>query len=245
MTSKPLSLGDVAKQVAGGTGTLMGVPDLQRRLGVFDDGVFGPISKAALFDRLSNRWAPGLTETDFRALAETLDVPVAIVKAVRKVEAPRGAYDDEGRPSILYERHKFKRHTGGRFDASHPLLSGGPYGPGGYGPFSKQYDKLAAACALDPEAAFRACSWGAFQVLGENAVSIGYSSAWDMALSLTISERHHLDAFYRFVKANDLIGLLRMCRPGNPESCEPFVAGYNGPGYRRFNYHHKLAEAAL
>lgn len=222
------------------------VKSLQERLGVAPDGVFGPASAVALFARLSNRNAPALADADFARVAAELGVGEKIIRAVRKVEAPRGPFDDQGRPSILYEKHVFSRNTEpeGRFDRSHPALSAEEWEPGTYGPFSAQYQKLALACALDPEAAFRACSWGAFQVLGENAVDLGYGSAFEMALALTASEAAHLDSFVRFVKANRLVDELRQCRPGDPASCVPFVRAYNGKGYARNAYHVKLAEAA-
>lgn len=223
----------------------MNVTDFQKILGVRADGQFGPVSTAAMLARLTNPAPAPLTEMDFMRVASDLGVSVQMIKAVRKVEAPRGAFDDKGRPSILYERHIFSRATQGRWDDAHPALSATlGYGPGGYGAFSAQYGKLAAACALDPDAAFQACSWGAFQVLGSNAEDCGYDSAWDMALSLVTGEPAHLTLFARFVRANDLEDELRACRPGKPETCVPFVSRYNGPGYKRFNYHVKLAEAA-
>lgn len=206
---------------------------------------FGARSKSALLAKLSNKKAPALTADDFKAAANRLNVPVGRIKGVRKVEAPRGPFDDDGRPSILYERHKFRNHTDpvGRFNVDHPDLSGPPFGPGGYGPFSAQYDRLLRACALDPDAAFQACSWGAFQVLGENAVALGYPSAFDMAITLTTSEAAHLESFVRYVEVNNLVDELRACTPGNAASCVPFVKAYNGPGYKMFNYHTKLADA--
>lgn len=226
----------------------MDVKDLQKALGVTADGLFGPRSRAALFAHLSNRKAPAITDADFAKAAADLGVSEKMIRAVRKVEAPRGAFDDQGRPSILYERHVFSRNTKpkGKFDSNYPSLSSGKgYGPGGYGAFSEQYDKLGLACALDPEAAFKGCSWGAFQILGENAKSLGYKSAFHMAEELTKSEAAHLDSFVRFVKANGLADELRACKPGNPQSCIPFVMAYNGPGYSQFGYHTKLAQAAL
>lgn len=219
--------------------------DLQNHIGVNADGSFGPKSRDALFAKLSNKNAPPLTDDDLYRMAQRLGVPVGHIKGIREVEAPRGAFDDRGRPSILYERHKFRNNTVpvGRFNASHPGLSGPAYGPGGYGAYSAQYGKLAAACALDAEAAFRACSWGAFQVLGENAVTLGYASAYDMAISLTTGEAAHLETFVRFVEVNHLVEKLQACKPGNPDSCRAFVSVYNGAGYRDFNYHIKLAEA--
>jgi hypothetical protein len=221
------------------------VVGLQTALGVTPDGRFGPASVAALMARFTNAAAPALTDSDYASLAARWRVPVGLIKGVRKVEAPRGAYDDQGRPSALYERHVFRRNCepAGRFDSEAPLISGGPYGAGGYGPFSVQYQRLAMACALDPEAAFRACSWGAFQVLAENAVSIGYSSAFDMALKLVESEAAHLECFARFVEHKGLVDKFRACVPNNPVSCRPFVAGYNGEGYHQFQYDVKLAEA--
>ena len=223
---------------------------LHDRIGITPDTpgygeVFGSRSRAALFAALSNKNAPGLTAIDFLAAAARLGVPMGHIKGVRTVEAPRGPYDDMGRPSILFERHKFRAATvpPGRFDEKAPLISGGPYGPGGYGAFSGQYDKLVSACALDPEAALQACSWGAFQVMGGNAVSLGYASAFDMAISLTTSEAAHLETFVRYVEVNHLTDELRACRPNDPESCKPFTRAYNGPQHERFDYPNKFAKA--
>lgn len=223
------------------------VQGLQERLGVKADRVFGPLSKAALAKVLTNLSAPALTDADFDRLARQLGVGANIVRAVRKVEAPRGAFDVTGKPTHLYERHVASRNTDpkGRFDRSHPDLFGAPYGRGGYGSYSGQFDRLAGACFVDPEAAFRACSWGAFQVLGENAVALGYASAFDMAIELTRSEAAHLDSFARYVITNKLVDKLRMIRPGDADSAIPFVSVYNGPGFRQFDYHIKLAAAAL
>jgi hypothetical protein len=168
------------------------------------------------------------------------------MRASKKVEAPRGAFDDQGRPSILYERHVFSRNTNpkDKFNASHPNLSAlRGYGAGGYGSFGAQYGKLELAYALDPEAAFEACSWGAFQVLGENAVALGYQSARAMAVELATSEAAHLDSYVRFIKTNNLADELGRCRAGDPDSCIPFVREYNGEGFRGFGYHIKFADA--
>lgn len=221
------------------------IVDLQRRISVTPDGIFGGHSKLALFAVLSNPKAPALTEADYKAAAERLGVPVGHIKGVRRIEAPRGPYDRLARPTILYERHKFSRHTEprGRYDDDHPTLSGPPYGPGGYGAFNAQYDRLAAACALDPHAAFSACSWGAFQVLGENAEALGYSSPFDFAISLKTSEAAHLDSFVRYVLANKIDDQFRACKPNDAASCQAFVRRYNGPNFRQFHYDTKLAAA--
>jgi hypothetical protein len=231
----------------------MTIKQLHDRIGIAPDtpgyGVaFGARSKAALFAILSNCNAPALAASDIDRTAAELRVDPRMIRAVRRVEAPRGPFDEQGRPSILYERHVFARNCDpvGRFNASHPTISAkAGYGAGGYGAFGIQYDRLAAACALDPHAAFAACSWGAFQVLGENAVAMGYASPFDMALALTVSEAAHLESFTRFVRMKRLEDELRACKPGDPASCIPFVSAYNGSGFRAFAYHEKLAAAAL
>lgn len=198
--------------------------------------------------RLTNKDAPALTDADYARAADELGngVTPKHMKASKAVEAPRGAFDDAGRPSILYERHVFARNTSpkGKFNAAHPDLSAVKgYGRGGYGSFSAQYGKLQRAYALDPEAAFEGCSWGAFQVLGENAVALGYGSAREMACELAKSEAAHLDSYVRFIKVNSLADELGRCKKGDPDSCIPFVERYNGDGFRAFGYHVKFAEA--
>jgi hypothetical protein len=212
------------------------------------EAVTAPLPWSKMLALITNKKAPALTEVDYRRAADMLGngVTPKHMKASKKVEAPRGAFDDKGRPSILYERHVFARNTApkGRFNAGHPELSAvNGYGRGGYGAFSAQYGKLQRAYALDPEAAFEACSWGAFQVLGENAVALGYESARAMAIELATSEAAHLDSYVRFIKAHGLADELGRCKAGNPDSCIPFVERYNGSGFRAFAYHVKFAEA--
>lgn len=226
----------------------MDVATLQRRLMALgldpgrDDGQMGPRTRAALDAALTNPRAPALTDADIAAVATSLAVPPGHVRGVRTVEAPRGAFDEQGRPSPLYEPHVFSRQSGRRFDATHPTLSYKTWRAGAYGPFSAQYPKLYAACALDPGAAFKACSWGAFQVLGENAEDLGYQDAFAMAIALTKSEAAHLESFVRFVRSKGALDELRACRAGDPKSCEPFVAIYNGTGQVK-KYAVLLAEA--
>lgn len=211
---------------------------------------FGPKSRTALRAKLTNTKAPGLTDADFTVFASRLNVPVSYIKGVRKVEAPRGAFTTDGRPTDLYERHVAYRNAPPARAAQYAIkrpdlfyVSG--YGPGGYGPYSKQFDKMAEACAFDPEAALCGVSWGAFQVLGENWRGLKYTGVWDMVSSLTQSEAAHLDCFARFLKMKSIEDEFRACRPGDPDSCIPFVRAYNGAGFRAYNYHVKLAQAII
>lgn len=227
------------------------VKDLHDAIGISPDTpgygvVFGQRSKVALKLALTNKSAPAITDADIAKAAADLSVNEWVIRAVRKVEAPRGAFDPDGQLAKLYERHVFAANTvpKGRYNAAYPNLSAKTgYGKGGYGSYASQIDKLTLACALDPHAALCACSWGAFQVLGANWQDLGYRSVIEMVFSLMASEAAHLDSFVRFVKANGLEDELRACRKGDPESCVPFVRRYNGPGYAVHSYHERLAEA--
>ncbi|WP_408744700.1 N-acetylmuramidase domain-containing protein [Acetobacter fabarum] len=67
-------------------------------------------------------------------------------------------FDILNRPQILYERHIFKKMTHNRFDAIAPDISGTVRGPGEYGGYNKQYERLNAAMKLDNEARLRCSS---------------------------------------------------------------------------------------
>lgn len=237
---------------------MMTIRTLHDRIGITPDvpgygKVFGPRSKAALFKTVQNLKAPGLTDADLVAFASRMNLPVGHVKGVNEVEAPRGSFTDDGIVSLLYERHVAYRNSDNAVSLAKQrpdLFASRGYGRGGYGPYSAQFDKVADACGYDPDAAFAGASWGAFQVLGENARNLGYASPFDMVMALRESEAAHLDCFRRFIEhkkhyrtKRPLIDHLRECRPGDPDSCIPFVEGYNGTGFREFDYHKKLASA--
>ena len=223
--------------------TNLDIPSLQTFLGVRADGRFGSESKAALLQRFTNIHANALTLAEIQLVATKLGVSAAVIRAVRSVEAPRGAFDSAGRPTALFEKHVFGRQTNYRWNTAYPDLSSTHWQPGTYGPASIQWDRIANACALNPKAAFEAASFGAFQVLGTNAVELGYESAFHMALKLTESELAHLECFEKFIIVNKLVDELRLCRANSPSSCIPFVSKYNGSDYAKNNYHVKFAKA--
>ena len=183
---------------------------------------------------MSNR--PLLTEMDLARAAKNLGVQVAAVKAVLEVEAPRGGFQSDGQVSILFERHKFSKHTRGRFDKKHPDISN-PI-PGGYGSYSVQHAKLERAAALDREAALMSASWGKPQILGSNWEEAGAESLQDFINKMHESEGAQLDLFVNFIKANKN----RWAALKSLNWAE-FARLYNGSNYRRFKYDTKLATA--
>jgi peptidoglycan hydrolase-like protein with peptidoglycan-binding domain len=176
-----------------------------------------------------------LAPSDFTAAANALGCDSKAIRAVAKVESARAAFDDLGRPTILYERHLFRRMTGGRFD-SQPDLSNPE--AGGYGTFASQYGKLERAYALDPDAALKACSWGMFQILGMNFRDAGFAAVVDYVKAMCQTEGEHLKAFVSFIKANPAMQAALRAR-----DWAAFARNYNGPAYHKNRYDERMADA--
>lgn len=172
----------------------------------------------------------GLTEDQYVDAAKALRCEASAVKAVVQTEvAIRGPFDNQGRATILFERHYFHKLTNGRFDGSSPDISN-PV-PGGYGRFSAQYDKLARAIILDRQAALRSASWGAFQIMGDNYRLAGFASIDAFVTAMNQSTATQVAAFVAFVKNSPKI--LSAIRTNNWTS---FASHYNGPAYQKNKY---------
>src|SRR6185436_13915177 len=89
-----------------------------------------------------------LNEGDYQQAADLLKCDIAAIKAVAEVESRGAGFLPDGRPKILFERHKFRSFTGGKYDATNPDISNktpGGYGAGG----THQWDRFNVAAALD------------------------------------------------------------------------------------------------
>lgn len=173
--------------------------------------------------------------------AQDLGVEVAALRAIAQVESGGAGFDAKGRPTILYERHVFARNTApkGKFNAQYAdISSADPYPKGGFGNNDQQWVKLARAYQLDPEAALKAPSWGMFQILGENHRASGFPDVRSFVTEMFTSPAGHLRALVGFIKANPLIhqGLKK-------RDWVAVAKGYNGSGYKTYDYDNKLATA--
>lgn len=178
---------------------------------------------------------PKLTESDFLRAAQRLNCEVAAIKSVAKVESAGAGFYADGFPVILFERHLFRRFTSGKYNKTHPHLSGPP---GGYGPAGKnQRVKFSQAFELNPDAAMKSCSWGKFQILGSNHKVCGYATVGEFVDAMKESEGKQLDAFVSFVIGNKLDKSLR------DKNWASFARGYNGKGYAKNKYDIKMRDA--
>lgn len=178
---------------------------------------------------------PTLTEQDFQRAAKKLRCEVPAIKAVAEVESRGKGFYASGFPVILFERHIFRKYTQGRYNKTHPHLSGpaGNYGAAG----QNQINKFNEAFKLNPIAAMKSCSWGKFQIMGFNYEICGYEDVGSFVDAMKESEGKHLDAFVEFVIGNGLAIHLRT------KNWTAFAKGYNGAGYKKNNYDVKMAKA--
>jgi hypothetical protein len=167
---------------------------------------------------------------------DRLGVKAAEIWAVLTVETRGSGFLPDRRPQILFERHIFRRETGGAFDATAPEVSN-PVA-GGYGALgAHQYDRLAQAIQLDRQAALRSTSWGIGQVMGFNAGIAGFPDAEAMVVAMVNSEDAQLNGMFGFLMANQLDGPLRS------HDWTSFARGYNGAGFAKNQYDVRLAAA--
>lgn len=181
--------------------------------------------------------AKKLDDIDLPKLGALLGVGEDELHAFIDVETHGSGFDSEGRPRILFERHKFYKYVSAtkRPEAVKQGLANAA--PGGYGKESDQYPKLLRAIELDRKAALLSCSWGLAQIMGFNYGLAGYASVESMVTAFMDDEENHLAAAVAFIKATGLDDELRAHNwPG-------FAKGYNGENYKINKYDTKLASA--
>lgn len=178
---------------------------------------------------------PTITSSDYLRASKRLGCEVAAIKAVADTESKGKGFYTSGFPVILFERHKFRKYTDGRYTKTHPHLSGpaGGYGAAG----QNQVNKFNEAYALDPQAAMMSCSWGKFQIMGFNYAVCGFTSVGAFVDAMKESEGRHLDAFVEFIISEHLADELRR------HDWKGFARTYNGAGYAENKYDTKMAAA--
>lgn len=193
---------------------------------------------------------PSLTESYFLSAAAQLGVPVAVVKAFAEVESSGSGFLPDGHPVVLFERHVMYRRVKDRFGAAKADELAGKYPDiinpksGGYGKTSEQPGRMdRAAKLIDRNIALESASWGLFQLMGYHWSRLGYDSLQAFVNRMYASEDGQLEAFVRFIKADD--SLLKALKAQN---WAKVASIYNGPSYDapagRFNdYDTKLAAA--
>lgn len=205
-----------------------------------------------LGSRLNTPISSHLSEEIFESMAKEFECEVAAIKAVTYTEAAGDPWDSSGLPKILFERNHFfdftnpnKPDKNGKFSTNNPH----PYAkfpdicnpkPKGYSEGGSPYERFIKAATLDLDAAIKATSWGAFQVLGEYYAECGFSSPAQLADECMKSIDGHVKLFRGFLKKPEKRAAITALKNKNWES---FTAYYNGGKWRDTNpdYPEKMA----
>jgi hypothetical protein len=189
-----------------------------------------------------------LTAQDYRNAGAKYGIEPAALNAFADVESSGGGFADGGRAVILFEPHIFSRETRGQWDGLAQIvrtdgdvtikceISYPKWIPlKGVQPEKtvlhvyqlsqlERWGLLAFAAELDFEAALKACSWGAYQILGRNHAVLGYPTAWHFVVALHAGEHAHLDAAIAYLMSRDVLGNMRK------GDWRPVIKAWNGDG---------------
>ena len=216
------------------------VMDFQRRTGLVMDGIVGAKTWQVL--QSGSKSAAVLGYKDLEKAAASLNVPLACIRAVNEVESRGNGFFDNGMPVILFERHVFyarlKRQGKDvkKLKVLYPDIVNED--AGGYHGGPAEWDRLQQAIRIDRQCALESASWGLFQIMGYHWKELKYASADDFAACMSRSEALQLDAFVRFLKANQA-----MIRALQAINFTDFARSYNGVGYVKNQYDLKMAKA--
>ncbi|KRD10415.1 hydrolase [Flavobacterium sp. Root901] len=237
-----------------GTATDKAIKDFQLKNNLVVDGVVGLKTWSILLEKSKNVVSPNsklLSEQNLIDFSKQFNLELAVVKAVNEVESNGKGFLVDGRPKILFEGHIFWKELKKRnidpkkyANSSSQNVLFENYNKKYYVGGTEEYNRLEKAANLGTDKNFRdaansSASWGLFQIMGFNAVSIGYQSVDEFVTKMKENEGEHLKAFGLFLKKNNLIQTLR------DKNWVKFALGYNGPAYKTNKYDEKLNRAYI
>lgn len=182
-----------------------------------------------------------LSLEDYQRCAGSYNIETELVQAIVKVEAGTAGFWASDNMKLLYEGHIAYKETSGDLRAR--LVKEGlawrSWGDVPYGKASLSRERLRKAIDIAGDQAYRWASYGLGQVMGFNAVQIGYPSAKNMFEKFLTGEPAQLEAIMRFIRTNNILQALR------DHNWHKVARIYNGSGYQKHNYHGRLEQAYL
>lgn len=229
-----------------GENTEYAVIQFQKSRNIKVDGLVGDTTLKALRGEDTSKL---LKESDLIAGAKRLGVSVNVIKAIAEVETMGEGYLSNGKPKILFERHrmyfylnqKLGKTKANELMTKHPNIVSTK--TGGYHGGSAEYTRLSQAKQLDESCALQSASWGRFQLMGENWKALGYVSVQDFVSQHEQNESLQFEAFLRYCENKSgevdnkdwiLIDALRQ------ENWHVVFSLYNGKNYKKLGYDTKF-----
>ena len=238
---KPLSIdGDF------GESTEYAVIQYQKLKNLKVDGLAGDSTLKALRGENISKL---LKESDLMAGAKRLGVSVNVIKAIAEVETQGAGFLANGKPKILFERHrmyfylnkKYGKTKANQLMAQYPSIVNSK--TGGYQGGTAEHTRLSLAKQIDAECALQSASWGRFQLMGENWKELGYASVQEFVTQHEQSEGLQFEAFLRYCETKSgeiddknwtLLDALRQ------ENWHVVFSLYNGKNYKKLGYDSKF-----
>lgn len=244
---------------------------------VIDLSVALPQELLAFFARYEGK---EIGNSDWDKLAGSLDCEPATLKAIARVESGGRSsfwqinrHDGAHIPALVFERHYFSRLTEGKYDDEHPDISwprgyqrkdrlgqrnpamhdGQTDADDVYGGYARGYLRLINAYRLDPGAALKSCSWGKFQIMGENHQLCDRDSVEKFVGKMCQSEHAQIDLLAAFIRGkprawkdpkNKAQGKeISLWDAVKTRNWAAIAFNYNGPDYKTHRYDEKLRAA--
>lgn len=179
----------------------------------------------------------GLTEEDFRIVAEELDVEIAAIKAVVQIEAgtQMKGFWAPGVPVINFDRTMYGKFRAKAADKSGAKGEKVPSGLKGYA--LQEWTQLINARKTNAQGANMGTFWGMFQIGGFNYRKCGCETVDEFVRLMSYSELEQLELFAAFITNTGMLADLRA------RNWAGFARKYNGASYAKRGYHTKMAAA--
>lgn len=178
----------------------------------------------------------GLSDEDFRLVAEKLDVEVAAIRAVVLIEAGKQmkGFWAPGVPVVNFDNatySRFRKKVKSKGEKGERV----PTGLKGYA--LREWSQLVNARKVNVLAANMGTFWGMFQIGGFNYAKCGCESVDEFIRLMSYSELEQLELFAAFIRNGGMLEDLRN------KNWAGFARKYNGAGYARRGYHTRMAAA--
>jgi hypothetical protein len=174
-------------------------------------------------------------------LANDLTVDPNIVNAVYLTESSGDGYLKSGRPKILVEGHVIWKYlVKNKIDPNKYLPKYNDvvykkWTKAFYKGGEKEYTRLYKAMEIHEDSALCGTSFGAFQVLGENYIDLGYPDVKTFVLKMCQGYHEQLEILGQYLKFKKLI------IPMKERNWTKIASVYNGPGYKANRYDEQMA----
>lgn len=183
------------------------------------------------------------TAAEIEKAAKEFGLEPAALLAIAEIESAGQVFakvDGRNEPLIRFEGHYFDRRLAG--DQQERARAAGLASPNA-GDIANprgqaaRWQLLGQAAAIDHRAAYESTSWGLGQVMGAHWQWLGFADVDALVTEARSGAAGQARLMARYLDKAGLADAL------NGHDWEAVGHGYNGPGFRKNNYHVKLAEA--